>query len=51
MKIKSWLDKKGDVAMSEIKLDVQDLNCKKNIILTDEERQRLFEIDGKQRLK
>lgn len=51
MEIKSWLDKKGNVTVSEIKLDEQDLNCKSSSNLTDEERERLFEIDGRQRLE
>jgi len=51
MKIKSWLDKNGNVAMSEIKLDEQDIICKSGRNLTDEERERLFEVDGIQRLK
>jgi len=51
MKIKSWLDKKGNVTMSVIKLDEQDLNCKSGRNLTDEEREKLFEVDGIQRLK
>lgn len=51
MKIKTWLDKKGDLTMSEIRLDEQDLNYKKRRNITEAEREDLFEIDGRQRLK
>lgn len=51
MKVKTWVDKSGNVEMSEIKLSQMDINFSDRKILTDKERKILWEVDGRQRIK